>query len=136
MPYLMTALDSSMRVWSPPVPLIGIGADHIDTTIVKVGSVYHAFTKNETKKFIQHATATSLLGPYSFVAPGDWGAFVEGPAVIQLPNGAWRLYLDSYKSGKYLTSDSTNGLASWTPAKEDPGLSGKVRHIGIMREPA
>lgn len=135
-PYLMTALDSSMRVWSPPVPLIGIGADHIDTTIVKVGSVYHAFTKNETKKFIQHATATSLLGPYSFVAPGDWGAFVEGPAVIQLPNGAWRLYLDSYKSGKYLTSDSTNGLASWTPAKEDPGLSGKVRHIGIMREPA
>lgn len=136
-PYLMTALDRSLRLWSLPVPLAGIGADHIDTTVVKVGSTYHAFTKNETKKFIQHAVAPSLAGPYTFVAtPSQWGSFVEGPAVVQLPNGDWRIYLDAYTRGKYLYSDSADGLRSWSAVKELPGLSGTVRHVGVMREPA
>ncbi len=135
-PYVMTAIDSSFRLWSPPVPLAGIGADHIDTTVVKVGSRYHAFTKNETGKFVQHAIASSLTGPYRFVTPGNWGTYVEGPAVTRLPSGAWRIYLDAYTRGRYLYSDSTDGLATWSPVRELPGLSGKVRHIGITREAA
>lgn len=134
-PYLMTALDSSFRAWSWPVPIKGIGADHIDTMVVKEGSTYHAFTKNETKKVIEHAVAQSLGGPYRFVAPGPWGSYVEGPTVIQLPNGSWRLFLDAYTRNKYLYSDSPN-LYDWGNPKELPGLSGKVRHIGVMREPA
>ena len=74
---------SSLRAWGPPIPLSGLGADHIDTTVVKVGSTYHAFTKNETKKVVQHAVSSSLYGPYRFISPGDWGTFVEGPAVIR-----------------------------------------------------
>ncbi|WP_092807166.1 glycoside hydrolase family 43 protein [Rhodococcus globerulus] len=135
-PYLMTALEPSLRLWSLPVPLAGIGADHIDTTVVKVGSTYHAFTKNETKKVIEHAVAPSPTGPYSFVPPGNWGTLVEGPALAQLPDGTWRLYLDAYTEGKYLYSDSTDGLSTWSDAQELPGLSGTVRHIGVMREPA
>lgn len=135
-PYLMTALDSSFRSWSQPVPIVGIGADHIDTTVVKVGSTYHAFTKNETKKFIQHAVAPALAGPYRFVTPGKWGTYVEGPTLAQLPNGAWRMYFDGYKARKYYYSDSTDGLTTWTKPKELPGLSGAVRHFGVMREPA
>ncbi|NRI68995.1 arabinofuranosidase [Rhodococcus sp. MS16] len=135
-PYLMTALEPSLRLWSLPVPLAGIGADHIDTTVVKVGSTYHAFTKNETKKVVEHAVAPSATGPYSFVPPGNWGTLVEGPALAQLPDGTWRLYLDAYTEGKYLYSDSTDGLSTWSDAQELPGLSGTVRHIGVMREPA
>lgn len=135
-PYLMTALDPSLRLWSPPVPLAGIGADHIDTIVVKVGSVYHAFTKNETHKFIQHAVAPALGGPYVFVAPGAWGTYVEGPAVTQLPNGTWRIYLDAYTRGKYLYSDSTDGMNTWSPTKELPGLSGTVRGADVIREHA
>jgi hypothetical protein len=135
-PYVMTALDPGLRMWSPPVPLLSIGADHIDTTVIKVGPTYHAFTKNETKKFIQHAVAASLLGPYRFVPPGNWGLLVEGPAVVQLPNGAWRMYLDAYRNGRYLYSDSTDGMRTWTPVKQIPGISGTVRHIGVMREAA
>ncbi|QKT10678.1 glycoside hydrolase family 43 protein [Rhodococcus sp. W8901] len=134
-PYLMSALEPSLRQWSLPVPLAGIGADHIDTTVVKVGSTYHAFTKNETTKVIEHAVASSVTGPYSFVPPGNWGTLVEGPAVVQLPNGAWRIYLDAYTEGKYLYSDSTDGLSTWSPVQELPGSSGKVRHISVMREP-
>ena len=135
-PYLMTALSPDFRLWTFPTPIAGIGADHIDTTVVKVGSVYHAFTKNETKKFIQHAVARSLAGPYRFVPPGNWGTFVEGPAVVQLPSGAWRIYFDSYRDGKYFYSDSTDGMRTWSPRALLPGLSGSVRHFGIMREPA
>ena len=135
-PYLMTALEPSLRLWSLPVPLAGIGADHIDTTVVKVGSTYHAFTKNETKKIIEHAVAPSVTGPYSFVPSGDWGSMLEGPALVQLPNDTWRIYLDAYTEGKYLYSDSTDGLSTWSPLEELPVLSGTVRHIGVMREPA
>lgn len=134
-PYLMTALDPSLRSWSLPVPIAGLGADHIDTTVVKVGSTYHAFTKNETTKVVEHAVASSVSGPYAFVPPGDWGAFREGPAVVELPNGAWRIYLDAYTEGRYLYSDSTDGLRTWSPVREMPELSGKARHFGVMREP-
>lgn len=135
-PYLMTALEPSLRIWSPPVPLAGIGADHIDTTVIKVGSTYHAFTKNEMKKVIEHAVAPSATGPYSFVPPGNWGSLVEGPAVVQLPNGVWRIYFDAYTEGKYFYADSTDGMQTWSPRHELPGLSGMVRHVGVVREPA
>ncbi|PTR30338.1 hypothetical protein C8K36_102186 [Rhodococcus sp. OK519] len=135
-PYLLTAMDPSLRQWSLPVPLAGIGADHIDTTVVRVGSTYHAFTKNETTKVIEHAVAPSATGPYTFVPPGNWGTLVEGPAIVQLPNGVWRIYFDAYTEGKYLYSDSADEMATWSPVQEIPGLSGKVRHFGVMREPA
>lgn len=135
-PYVMSALGPSMRLWTPPVPIAGLGADHIDTQVVKYGGVYHAFTKNETKKFIQHAVAPSLAGPYRFVTPGNWGTYVEGPTVIQLPNGAWRMYFDAYTRGKYLYSDSGDGMRTWTAPTELPGLSGTIRHVGVMRERA
>ncbi len=135
-PYLMTALNSALTSWSTPVPLNGIIADHIDTTVVKADGVYHAFTKNETKKIIEHATAPALRGPYTYVAPGPWGKPVEGPAVVALPDGHWRLYFDAYTEGRYLYSDSADGMKTWSAPKELPGLSGTVRHAGILREPA
>lgn len=135
-PYLMTARNADLTSWSTPVPLDGIIADHIDTTVVKVGDVYHAFTKNETKKIIEHATAPALRGPYTYVTPGPWGKNVEGPAVAELPNGHWRLYFDAYTEGKYLYSDSADGMKTWSTPKELPGLSGTLRHAGILREPA
>ncbi|MDL9935737.1 arabinofuranosidase [Gordonia sp. ABSL1-1] len=135
-PYVMTALEPGLRLWSLPIPLNGIIADHIDTTVVKIGATYHAFTKNETRKVIQHAVAPALIGPYRYVAPGNWGMLVEGPALVQLPNGVWRMYLDAYRQGEYRYSDSADGLRTWSAVKTDPYLSGRVRHIGIMREPA
>lgn len=57
---------------------------------------YHVFTKSETSsKFIEHATASSIAGPYSFVQTGDfakWGR-AEGPSITQLPDGKFRLYV-------------------------------------------
>ena len=61
-PYIFTALDASLKSWSAPVPM-GIGKDYIDTFVLKVGSTYHAFVKDEVTRFLEHATATKLTGP-------------------------------------------------------------------------
>nr|WP_188545919.1 glycoside hydrolase family 43 protein [Rhodococcus trifolii] len=136
-PYVMTAMDPSLSMFSMPVPLVGLGADRIDTTVVKIGSDYHAITKNETKKVIEHAIAPTLAGPYRFIPGGaDWGTFREGPSLVQLPNDVWRLYFDGYTDGKYFYTDSSDGLRTWTPVQELPGVSGTVRHFGVMREPS
>ncbi len=135
-PYLMTALDPGLRMWSFPDPFVGIGADHIDTTVVKVGPTYHAFTKNETHKVIEHWTAPSSIGPYTLVPSRDFGPLKEGPTVIELPDGTWRLYYDDYTNRKYFYSDSTDGLNTWSEPRELPGVSDTVRHVGVMREPA
>ncbi|KAG6909481.1 hypothetical protein DXG01_017203 [Tephrocybe rancida] len=108
LPYAFTATDSTLKTWSGPVVLSGIsnaGLGYIDTFPVFFNSQYHIFTKAETdgKKVIEHAVASSLTGPYSFVQTGDfakWGQ-AEGPCITILPNGKFRLYADGYSSGEH-----------------------------------
>ena len=109
-PYRITATNSDLSAWSSPVAL-GIPANFIDSFVVKVGGTYHNFLKNETTKYIEHATATSLNGPWTFVGTGNWagwGAGLEGPAVVRLPDGRWRLYFDQYGQRRYFYADSSN----------------------------
>ncbi|MFM9611916.1 glycoside hydrolase family 43 protein [Streptomyces niveiscabiei] len=136
-PYRLRATNSALTAWSSPVALSGIGANHIDTYIVKIGSTYHAFTKNETTKYIEYATASSLNGPYTISKTGDWagwGSYREGPSVIQLDNGAWRIYFDGYGDGKYYYSDSYDTFATWSAPKALPAISGTARHFTVIKE--
>ncbi|MEU6223176.1 glycoside hydrolase family 43 protein [Streptomyces sp. NPDC047042] len=136
-PYLLKATNSALTTWSSPVALSGIGANHIDTCIVKIGSTYHAFPKNETTKYIEYATATSLAGPYTIKKTGDWagwGSYREGPSVIQLDNGGWRIFFDGYGDKKYYYSDSYDTFATWTAAKALPAISGTARHFTVVKE--
>ncbi len=136
-PYKITATNSALTAWSAPTQLAGIGPNNIDTFVVKVGSTYHAFTKNETTKYIEYATASSLTGPYTILKSGDWagfGSWVEGPALVQLDNGGWRIYFDGYRDGKYWYSDSYDNFATWSTRTEVPALSGFIRHATVLRE--
>ncbi|MFJ1557400.1 glycoside hydrolase family 43 protein [Streptomyces mirabilis] len=136
-PYVMKAANSALTTWSSPVALSGIGANHIDTFIVKIGSTYHAFPKNETTKYIEYATASSLTGPYTITRTGDWagwGGTREGPSVIQLDNGAWRIFFDGYGDGSYYYSDSYDTFGTWTAPKKLPGISGTARHFTVIKE--
>lgn len=139
-PHELRALDPALSTWSTPVPLSGLGPNHIDTFVVKIGSTYHAMVKNETTKYIEYATAGSLTGPYTFRGTGNWagwGSSLEGPALVRLDNGGWRLYFDAYTSGHYYYTDSHDGFGTWTPKADLPGgLSGFVRHLTVLREPA
>jgi hypothetical protein len=115
----------------------GIQPNYIDTFIVRAGSTYHAFTKQETTKYVEHATASSLNGPYTFVATGNWAGWgqpLEGQALVQLDSGAWRIFLDGYGEGRYFTADSTD-LFNWMPRVElTGGMSGWIRHGTLLRD--
>jgi MYXO-CTERM domain-containing protein len=133
--YLYTASDNTLSKWGAPVPL-GIGPNYIDTFVVKVGALYHAFTKNETTKYIEHATSDALTGPWTFVGKGDWagwGSGKEGPALFQLENGQWRLFMDCYGNCGFLQASSSD-LNSWSTTSKVPVLSGVVRHGTVLRE--
>ncbi|MFD5792161.1 glycoside hydrolase family 43 protein [Streptomyces diastatochromogenes] len=136
-PYLLTATNSALTSWTSPVALSGIGANHIDTFIVRIGSTYHAFTKNETAKYIEYGTASSLTGPYTITRTGDWagwGSYREGPALVQLDNGGWRIFFDGYGDGSYYYSDSYDTFATWTTPAKLPGISGTARHFTVVKE--
>ncbi|WP_432033805.1 glycoside hydrolase family 43 protein [Streptomyces antibioticus] len=136
-PYLLRATDSALTGWSSPVALSGLGANHIDTFLVRTGSTYHAFTKNETTKYIEYATASTLTGPYTVSRTGDWagwGGYREGPALTQLDNGAWRLFFDGYGDGSYYYSDSYDTFATWSAPRALPGISGTARHFSVVKE--
>ncbi|WP_405733951.1 glycoside hydrolase family 43 protein [Streptomyces sp. NBC_01537] len=136
-PYVLTATNTALTAWTAPTALSGIGSNHIDTFIVKIGSTYHAFTKNETTKYIEYATASSLTGTWTIQKTGDWagwGSYREGPALVQLDNGGWRLFFDGYGAGTYLFSDSYDTFATWTTPKELPGISGTARHFTAVKE--
>ncbi|PXX61614.1 glycosyl hydrolase family 43 [Nocardia tenerifensis] len=158
-PHLMTATDPSLRSWTPLTPLAGLGPPpgyrssgdrpacdffgygYIDTTIVYNYDLYCAFTKNETSKLIELAVAPAPLGPYVFVATGNWatwGAPREGQCVIPLPGGSWRIFFDDYDEDhpRYLYSDSHDNFRTWTEPVELPELSGTVRHFTVLPEPA
>ena len=137
-PHLLTASDSSLRNWSVPKPLSGLdNANYIDTFVVRHGGKYHAITKQETTKYLEHAVADRLAGPYTFTGTGDWagwGSWREGPALVRLDNGGWRIYFDGYAEKKYYYSDSLDGLRTWTPIRTLPGLSGFARHFTVLKE--
>ncbi|MFF4308792.1 AbfB domain-containing protein [Streptomyces sp. NPDC001507] len=136
-PYVLTATDSALTAWTSPTALSGIGPNHIDTYIVRTGSTYHAFTKNETAKYIEYGTAGSLKGPYTISRTGDWagwGSYREGPSVIQLDNGGWRIFFDGYGDGTYYYSDSYDTFATWSAPTALPTLSGTARHFTVIKE--
>ena len=136
-PYIYTAQNSSLTSWSGPVDM-GIGTNHIDTFVVKSGTTYHAYVKNESTKYIEHATASSVTGPWTWVGTGNWagwGSGVEGPALVQMDGGTWRIYVDSYSTGGGIKTASSSNLSSWS-ALGTVGVSpsGVIRHGTVLKE--
>ena len=124
-PYRITATNADLSAWTSPVAL-GIPANYIDSFVVKTGSTYHNFLKNETTKYIEHATATSLNGPWTFVGTGNWagwGSGLEGPALVRLPDGRWRIYFDQYGQKRYFYADSTTQMTILAARMLRPGVA-------------
>jgi Glycosyl hydrolases family 43 len=135
-PYVFTALDTSLTAWSAPVPM-GIGKDYIDTFVLKVGSTYHAFVKDEVTRYLEHATASKLTGPWTFVGKANWagwGSGMEGPSIVRLDDGTWRMFMDPQQSG-FAYTDS-KALMTWSKATPPPGAGAVLRHGTVIRDVA
>jgi hypothetical protein len=111
-PYIFTARNASLTSWSGPEQMGGLGHNYIDTYVVKSGSTYHAFTKNETTKYIEHWTSSSLTSGWSNQGR-LWTSGYEGPAVLRMNDGTWRIWVDKYTNGGIWTATSAD-LNSWS----------------------
>jgi hypothetical protein len=132
-PYYYTALNAGLSSWSGPTNM-GFGANHIDTFVVKRSGVYHAFIKNESTKYVEHATATSFGGPWSWAGYDNWagwGSGKEGPAVFQNNDGSYTLFADDY-SGAGIHKATSSDLYSWSGMTSVGSLSSK-RHGTVWR---
>src|SRR5450432_3745030 len=138
-PYVFTAQNSALTSWSGPTAL-GIGADYIDTFVARRGNTYHAFVKNDVTRYLEHATAPSLTGPWTFVGKGDWagwGSGMEGPAIVQLDDGRYRMYVDPQSGGAPCQSMTSSDLVTWSARASIPGPAGAaIRHGTVIRDMA
>ena len=116
---------------------IGIGPDYIDTFMVKIGTTYHAFTKHESVTYVEHATSTSLDGPWDFGKDTNdwagWGNHKEAPCLIELPSGTWRFYTDAGSAGHEMYSDSTDVFGTWTVPKTLPTVGANISHGTVIK---
>lgn len=137
-PHLLTATDPTLRNWSVPRPLTGFDRSNcIDTFIVRDRGTYHAFVKQQTTDHVEHAVADRLRGPYTVVGTGDWagwGSRRQGQSLVRLAGGGWRIFFDGHTDRRYYFSDSLDGLRTWTPIRQLPGVSGVVHNVTVLRE--
>jgi hypothetical protein len=133
--YRYEPTDNTFTKWSAGT-WIGIGPGYIDTFMVKIDTTYHAFTKHESATYVEHATSTSLDGPWNFVGTNDWagwGNHKEAPCLIELPNGTWRFYTDAGSAGHEMYSDSTDVFKTWTPIQQLPTVGANISHGTVIR---
>lgn len=103
----------------------------IDATIIKEGSKYIMFMKDETieppQKNIRLATSANLTGGYSGASPPLTGNYwAEGPTVLKT-NAGWIVYFDKYtekKMGAVFSKD----LQVWTDISLKIKFPPGVRH--------
>jgi hypothetical protein len=113
-PYVYTAQNSTLTSWSGPAQMWGLGINHIDTFVVKSGSTWHAFAKDETAKYIEHWTTTANLTE-GWVNKGRlFASGYEGPSLVRLDDGSWRIYVDRYSTGGGLYTATSTDLNTWT----------------------
>jgi hypothetical protein len=112
-PYVYTARNAALTSWSGPTAMSGLGFNHIDTFVVKSGNTWHAFVKNETTKYIEHWTTTTSLTAGWGKRGNLWSSGYEGPSLVRLDNGSYRMYVDKYTNGGLWTATSSD-LNSWT----------------------
>jgi hypothetical protein len=109
------------------------GFNVIDATIIKEGSDYLMFLKDETnkpfvpEKNIRIARSNFAEGPYGEPSEPITGNYwAEGPTVIRIKN-SWYLYIDKYKLRKYGLLVS-HDLINWADKSDELEYPEGLRH--------
>jgi hypothetical protein len=136
------ALDRGLKSWSTPLELRGdFPAEAIDPFVWKTGSTYHLLYSSGS--CIGHAVANTIQGEWKVTGSGDWakwGCSWEGPFVLEVGGGRWRVYLDGTprRLGGYFASE-TRDFVTFTAVErvrtEAYGATGYLEHGTAIRVP-
>jgi hypothetical protein len=150
--YWVRAQNPQLTSWTAPALVrwtgLGQGAIPIDATVVRYNGEWYAFYGNNG--VIQRATFTNWGDVWNTDKNGDWAGFIagapqganhmgyEGPEIVDMGSGHFRLYLDEYTNPSafdtgVVYSDSFDGMATWTTPKvvaKGPGFppDSNIRH--------
>jgi hypothetical protein len=122
--YEIHPTNRAMTTWSEPalVGVTGYPDNPIDPFVTRIGDTYYMFYKNNGTSYVCLGTSTSLLSGWTTVGSGNWagwGSGIEGPSLMQMDDGRWRLYftnnagLDAVEIYYSETTDSTL-LSGWS----------------------
>ena len=127
--YYVTTTD--FKTFSPTRLLYEHGFSVIDADIIRDGSRYVMFLKDETEKppqkNIRLAFAERAEGPWSAPTPpitGDYWA--EGPTALRV-GARWLVFFDRYREHRYGALASTD-LEHWTDVSASISLPDGIRH--------
>lgn len=124
--------------FSPTKLFFEPGFNVIDTTLVKDGSKYLLFLKNETRnpaqKNIRLAIGKKATGPFGPVSEPITGKYwAEGPTAIKVGK-TWFVYFDRYMEHRYGVVTSTD-LKIWSEESDKVEFPKDHRHGSVMRVP-
>jgi hypothetical protein len=139
---MMYATTQDFRTFSPARVWYDPGYSVIDSTVIKVGSTYYRYTKDERNgtpcgQFITSHTSTSLTSTnWAFQAECiGQGAMSrgEGPLVFKSNTAnRWHLFIDEFGGRGYLPFESTNlATGQWTPSSQF-SLPASPRHGTVL----
>ena len=131
--YEVHPTNAEFTTWSAPVHIAGLtdnSTDCIDPNVVRLGATYYMFTKG-----IRLWSSNALLAGWGLVAVDIAGESGEGPCVIPLPGGGWRMYFDDRIGlgyGLWYCDSADDDFTTWgaVQAADTPFIA---RHGTIIR---
>ena len=129
------ATTKDFKKFSKTKLLYNPGFSVIDASIVKEGTRYIMFLKNETRspveKNIRIAYAPKLTGPYTAAGPSITGNYwAEGPTALKKAD-QWIIYFDKYRDHKYGAVASPD-LVNWKDISDIIAFPAGVRHGTVL----
>jgi hypothetical protein len=133
--YLTTTKD--FKTFTPTRLFYDQGFSVIDATMVKDGTRYIMFFKDETRhpvvqKNLHYAVSARATGPYGPAsAPMTGQYWAEGPSAIKIGN-RWIVYFDKYREHRYGAVASSD-LKQWEDISAQVQFPQGVRHGTVLR---
>lgn len=120
---VLNPTSADFSAWSPPRLVAGAGfpTKMIDSFVVKIGGTYNLFYQDNDSAYICLARSSARESGYTVVKTGNWTGIgqAQGPCLVKLPNGNYRLYGDSYSivnSQKIIYNDTAD-FVTWGTAQ-------------------
>jgi hypothetical protein len=133
--YLTTTKD--FKTFTPTTLFYDQGFNVIDATIVRDGSRFIMFLKDETKqpvakKNLRYAVAGRAAGPYGAASEPITGNYwAEGPTAVKIGR-RWIVYFDKYRDHRYGAVASSD-LKQWEDISAQLQFPAGARHGTVLR---
>lgn len=133
--YYTTTKD--FKNFAPAQIFFDPGHNVIDATVKKINGKFYMIYKDERElpepqKNLLAAVSDKIEGPYKLISDKPFTKnWVEGPAINQLPDNSFLVYMDSYKDHRY-EAKQTNDFIAWKDVSEKISFPEGTKHGSVV----